>query len=390
MAELREDPRLALAKARPITEIAERLGAMSGLRRVSHEWIGACPVCGGGARADRFSINPAKGVFNCRRCGVGGDGIKLVQHVLACDFKAALSWLEGDAAIELSHEERRAREEKAHREAEARAADQERYRRRAIEDAQRIWRAARHEDGGLVRAYLAARGISPEMLPELPVALRFIADHPCVKQVGGKRQVLHRGPAMIAGILAPSGALTAVHQTWIDPEPPHGKARIVHGGEAFPAKMVRGSKKGGAIRLTGPARPATLVMGEGIETTLSAAGAWADALPGAGFWAGVDLGNMAGRMFYVDPETGKRRRNSGLPDMADAEAFVPPPCVRRLIFIQDGDSDYAATRAKLLSGLRRAMARVPGLKGQIVMAGPGVDLNDVLNGKGVDHDDAED
>jgi hypothetical protein len=136
--------------------------------------------------------------------------------------------------------------------------------------------------------------------------------------------------------------------------------------------MVRGSKKGGAIRLHTPLDSDTLIMGEGIETTLTALAA--SPVEGAAYWAGVDLGNMSGRMRKVQGS-----RHSGVPDMADADAFVPPPWVRRLIFIQDGDSDPKATRAKLESGLRRAMARVVGLKGQIVHAGAGVDLNDVLN-----------
>ena len=39
---------------------------------------GPCPVCGG---TDRFSINTAKGVWNCRQCGVGGDVIALVEFL---------------------------------------------------------------------------------------------------------------------------------------------------------------------------------------------------------------------------------------------------------------------------------------------------------------------
>ena len=104
----------------------------------------------------------------------------------------------------------------------------------------------------------------------------------------------------------------------------------------------------------------------------------------AAFWAGVDLGNMAGRRITSKikaralgvPEDGIRA--AGIPDMSDGEAFVPPPWVRRLVFVQDGDSDPAETRAKLLAGLRRAMALVPGLQAQIVAAPPGCDLNDVL------------
>ena len=59
-------------------------------------------------------------------------------------------------------------------------------------------------------------------------------------------------------------------------------------------------------------------------------------------------------------------------------SFVPPAWVRRLIFVEDGDSSPRMTRAKMLSGLRRAMAHRPGLKAQIVRAGEGIDLNDLV------------
>jgi hypothetical protein len=54
---------------------------------------GPCPICGG---TDRFSINNAKGVWNCRQCGVGGDVIKLVQHLDGIDFIAACTTLAGE------------------------------------------------------------------------------------------------------------------------------------------------------------------------------------------------------------------------------------------------------------------------------------------------------
>ena len=117
-------------------------------------------------------------------------------------------------------------------------------------------------------------------------------------------------------------------------------------GAELPAKLVRGTKKGGAIRL-GPQPPAggCLVVGEGIETTASAM--VVAPIEGASYWAGVDLGNMAGRQI-------KRpgMRHSGQPDLDDLEAFLPPPDLGRLIFLQDGDSDPKATRAKLEAGLR--------------------------------------
>jgi hypothetical protein len=57
------------------------------------ERSGPCPLCGGD---DRFSINTKKQVFNCRGCGVGGDVIKLVEHLDGCEFIAACTTLTGE------------------------------------------------------------------------------------------------------------------------------------------------------------------------------------------------------------------------------------------------------------------------------------------------------
>lgn len=122
-----------------------------------------------------------------------------------------------------------------------------------------------------------------------------------------------------------------------------------------------------------PERASVLVMAEGLETTLSAL--VADAYPDAAYWCGVDLGNMSGKL-----QSGPGLRYAGLPDLEDSTAFVPPAWVRRLIFVMDGDSEPRATRAKLEAGLRRAMIARPGLVGEIVRVGEGLDLNDVLMG----------
>jgi hypothetical protein len=56
---------------------------------------GSCPVCGG---VDRFAINIRKRVFLCRFCQVGGDVIRLVQHVDGCTFAEAIETLTGERA----------------------------------------------------------------------------------------------------------------------------------------------------------------------------------------------------------------------------------------------------------------------------------------------------
>lgn len=379
---MRDDGRLDAARAAPIDELLARLGLDQSLRRAGHEWTGPCPQCGGD---DRFSVNLRKGVFNCRSCGAKGDGIALVRHTLGLDgLPAALDWIVGEAERAAPAEMAKRRAEAARRAAEA-AARAQRERQQAIAAAQGLWRAGQPAEGTVVRDYLARRGITRAMLPAIPPALRF---HPSLVLglgQGRDRRELHRGPVMLAAVMGPEGDLTAVHRTWIDLGQPKGKAVVPHPdrpGEIMPAKMSLGSKRGGTIRLGGlsaGARPDTLVMGEGIETTLTARAA--DPFPGAAYWAGVDLGNMAGRGL---PVVGVR--TSDRPDLDDTEAFLPPAWCRRLIFVQDGDSDPGATRAKLVRGLRRAMALRPGLVGQIVHAGAGRDLNDVLMEGGPDEE----
>ena len=91
-----DDGRRGEAKRIPIMEVAHRLG-ISGLTCAGLEHVGACPVCGDGGKRfpDRFAINPTRGIFLCRKCDVGGDGIELVQFVKSCDFLTALDFLVG-------------------------------------------------------------------------------------------------------------------------------------------------------------------------------------------------------------------------------------------------------------------------------------------------------
>ena len=367
------DYRLSDAKAKPIEEVIHILG-IQGLVRTGNEMVGPCPACGG---RDRFGVNLRKGVFLCRRCDAKGGNIDLVMLVNGLEFKAALDWLCGPLQG-ISEEERRAREKRAEQNRlvnEARAA---RERQEAIDAAREIWAAAEPAEGTAVRDYLIRRGIPLDLLPVLPKCLRFAASLPYTVKAEKGWDVIHRGPAMLAAVQAPHGRLSAVHRTWIDLDRPNGKAAIADPktGEALPAKKVIGSKKGGAIRLSGNAHQApVMVMGEGIETTLSAMISGVDA--GAMFWAGVDLGNMAGRRVT----RGEGMKYAGRPDLEDDEAFVPPPGVQRLVYVMDGDSEPRLTRAKLEAGLRRAMVKRPGLRGQIAAAPQGLDLNDVLVGK---------
>lgn len=373
---MQEDPRLADAKAIPIREVVDRLDIV-GLRPAGRELSGPCPLCGG---RDRFNINLATHAFLCRQCDIkGGDTVALAQAVLGCDFKSALSALCGEIPASIDPEEVARRRRRAEAAERKRQEDADRYRQFAIRDARSIWSRATLAEDTLARGYLELRGISREVLPVMPRCFRFIPDHPYVVKRGSELVTLHRGPCMISGVLSQRDELMAVHQTWIDLDAPKGKAVILEGDVPQAAKMTRGAVKGGAIRMVAATQSKTMVMGEGIETTLSVLAA--GMVSGAAFWAGVSLPNMQGTAAKIP---GKRWH--GIPDLSDGEAFVPPPWVERLIFLQDGDSDARATRHKLECGLRRAMALRPGLKAQIVSAGAGVDFNDVLLGQARDEE----
>lgn len=354
--------RLREAKAIPILEIAGRL-SIEGLRRAGREHVGPCPVCGG---RDRFSINPDLGLYNCRACG-GGDVVALVRLVQACEFGPALDFLLGAAVPDVDPAEKARRAARIARFEQHQEEKAARARARAVRDAREIWHAAAPGADTPAAAYLAARGITFATWPQ---TLRYIAAHPYIKAIDGKPREFWRGPAMIAAIQDPAGRVAAVHQTWIDPAHPGRKAAIAGPDGDMPAKLVRGSKKGGAVRLSPRGPSGVLIMGEGIETTATPLAS--GVRPAAAYWAGVDLGNMAGRMARAPGV-----RYSGAPDMSDDRAFIPPEWCRVLVYLKDGDSDPVKTDAQLRAGIRRAMAARPGLVGYIVPADAGKDFNDM-------------
>ncbi|WP_334359205.1 MULTISPECIES: AAA family ATPase [unclassified Bradyrhizobium] len=78
------------ARAVPIEKVIEQRGIKLG---GGVDRCGPCPVCGG---TDRFSINVKKQVFNCRGCNLGGDVIKLTEHLDQIDFIRACETLVGE------------------------------------------------------------------------------------------------------------------------------------------------------------------------------------------------------------------------------------------------------------------------------------------------------
>ncbi|RYE48325.1 MAG: hypothetical protein EOP24_07910 [Hyphomicrobiales bacterium] len=362
---------------------------------------GPCPMCGG---TDRFAIHTKKNTFNCRGCGISGAGvIDLVMATEGVEFVVACEIITGrKAEAEIDP----ARAEQLRRDAEAaeakRDADAARYREEARKAAYRVWQTgypARWSSSmpGPVVSYLRMRGVDfPGVTAKAigdQVKLLELDRHPWKEKQGSVWTTLHEGPAMLAAVQRADGHFGAIHITWLDLDQPKGKLVLppieqVDGDGVVktierPTKKVLGAKKGGAIRLYTPEKPHRIVMGEGIETTLTALAHGYER--DTAYWAGVDLPNMSGKA--ARSESGGQVWDQ--PDLVDVDCFVPPDWCEELVYLCDSDEASTHTEEKVIRGLRRALALrlaaraegrdVPALQVSYVPPlGEGRDLNDLV------------
>lgn len=222
-------------------EIAARLN----MRRMPgrREWRGDCPACGYSAS---FVLSQGEGraLWHCVSCGDREAVTAALRAALAGDWQPP-------RAVDATAPEPTSTARKS---AFARA----------------LWDTAVLLPGSLAQRYLAARG-----LPGVTsTALRF---HPTCPHPHGARL-----PTMVAAIRdTRTGELRAVHRTFLRPDG-SGKAALE------PAKASLGPVAGGAVMLDSPRNGVPLVIGEGVETTVSAA-----ILMGGSAWAAVSAGNLA-------------------------------------------------------------------------------------------------
>lgn len=215
------------------SEIAGRLG----LRRASRGWAGACPACG---YADGFRLAEKAG--------------KPLWACVSCDDRTALTEAvtgrRGAAPPGAGH---------------AAAAGNDTTK---TEQALRLWQAAQPIQGSPAEHYLAGRGLA---LPD-GAALRYLPDarHPTGARAG----------CMIALAVDAAGVGKAIHRTYLAPGG-MGKAAL------DPPRATLGPVGSAVVRLS-ELRGDKLLIGEGIETSLSAG-----LLAGAPAWAALSGGNMA-------------------------------------------------------------------------------------------------
>ncbi len=349
------------------------------LKRNGVNMTGPCPRCGGD---DRFSIHKPTGKWNCRGCCVGGhDVISLVSHSEGRKFADACERITGRApADKIDPKKADEIKRQASMARELQKIDAEQYRQKARRDAHQIWKRS-DPCGMIVENYLAIRNLRVDRLL-LRKSVRQIAK----LDYWHNQRTVYTGPAMIAAIQLSNGHFGGVHRTWIDLEQDKGKIVLADPDGAIDkktgnvkildAKKTMGTKGDGAIRLVTPGKCQTLIMGEGIETTLTP---YLHARqPHTAYWCGIDLGHIAGRA-RRDAD-GKIMRDE--PDMDDDRSFKIPDDlasgIYELILLGDSDSDNAITRSAMTRGARRQKRLRPQLK--VCVAWPDLkgDFNDMV------------
>ncbi|HBF32670.1 CHC2 zinc finger domain-containing protein [Rhizobium sp.] len=391
------------------------------------EYQGPCPTCLDGV--DRFSVNRGKGVFNCRNCGGGRDGIGLIAKWRRYDLR---NWSEfliacSEALVEAipeagkveTKEEREARERRTAKALQD--ADQERTKRDAVAEKKRqeavtlgrnLWLNAldcvaageREAEGyALIRRYMRLRtGFWPH-----DGVFEHIRYWPRCTYYHGiddfKRPIaIYTGAAMSIPFVNLDGKITGSQQIWIDldAKPKFRPVLIDQDGKKLSSKKMHGAKKGSILPVFGDLYATRWVVGEGIENPAAWAGpeGWRE---DTFYCAAGDIGNLAGPRdpasdFYHP--TLKKQDSAGrwkrvkvqgadpLPDKGPDDAMQIPAHVTDLLVLADGDSEPVQTAACLA----RMAARLerPGLNIQIQFPPANMDFSEAFSAvQGEDNDD---
>lgn len=237
-------------------EIAQALG---GANRIGNGWLACCP-----AHDDR---TPSLKIIDTEDGGVAVHCFGGCEWQTVLDTLNGRGLLSGDAAKIDPKEIERRRAIRMKKEAAAL--------RGRVNYARKIWAESVSVDGSIAETYLRNRGLTGPW----PATLRF---SPSLTYQPGLEL-----PGLVAAITRwPDRNLCGIHRTFLRLDG-LGKAGV------STARKALGSLKGAAIRLS-PAGE-HLLIGEGIETVLSAAQA-----TGLPVWSAVSAGVMAG---IVLPDT---------------------------------------------------------------------------------------
>ena len=253
---------------------ADDIASVLGLRRVGRAYTGPCPSC---SYQSGFTVEEKyhRTLVCCHAGGCSqGEVISALRSLGLWTSKKDREWRPPPP-----------------RQSTLKPADDAAKTARALE----IWHEAAPAPGTLVEVYLRARGIT---LP-IPPTLRYAAS---LKHSESGLDL----QAMIGAVTVwPSKSPCAIHRTYLSLD---GRRKA----NVFEQKMSLGPLKGGAVRLA--AAGPVLVVGEGIESTLSA-------MQEAGFpgWSALSSGGL--------------------------RSLILPDIVREVIIAADNDANGAGQAA---------------------------------------------
>ena len=269
---------------------------------------GPCPSCGG---RDRYTFDNrrGRGDFICRGCGAG-DGFELLQRVHGWQFGEAVRRVAEAAGV--------AAAESITWGPSASPTESEPPPARPTARVREILRSA-CEPGDVpdVVSYLESRRLWP--LPD-GCALRAHAS----LEYWHERERIGRFPGLVAEVRNQAGELVTIHATYVR----SGRKLDTH----EPRKMLSplAGHDGCAVRAV-PLRGAVLGIAEGLETALAA-----HALHGLPTWAALNTALLA--------------------------KFEPPPELRTLVVLADGDAPGLEAAGRLMERLQgrvRLELRIP-------------------------------
>lgn len=302
-----------------------------------------CPFHGEATAS--FHVTEPKGTggqFYCFGCQAKGSCIDYFMAREGVTFTAAVKMLADEEQIDRVADPARQAEVRAQAKARQQEADDEAARKAALghAKAQAIWRAS-VPDHPAIAAYLEGRGVRLAAIGGVPPTLRYHPDLPCHE---GSAEVAHRGPAMVAFIGRTK--LLGVHRTWIDPtDPARGRARFADGRKVPKQMLGRTGEIFGVPTVLREARgcPVTLIVGEGIETTLAAMAASFVRNPvntdKIRVEAALSLPAMCGPAAGPSgPELGRTGKPLPCPKFAldsDRPGYLPPPGTAIAVILAD-------------------------------------------------------
>ncbi|TWJ33333.1 DNA primase [Geobacter argillaceus] len=143
-----------VAEVRERASILEVVGDYISLRRSGANYLGLCPFHG--EKSPSFNVNPARGIFHCFGCGVGGNVVTFVMRMEGISFPEAVKLLAKRVGVVI--------EDRPLTAGEKRRLDEREELRRVVAAAVSYYRKVleKEEAGQPGRNYLERRGVTPE------------------------------------------------------------------------------------------------------------------------------------------------------------------------------------------------------------------------------------